>query len=53
MPVCRSLEMQVTKTPKGQWRIAAWWLPDAIYSDTWEEGYWEAIRIRKELEGVG
>lgn len=50
MAVVRSLKMQVSKTSTGKWRIAAPWLEEAIYADTWEAAYWLAV---KELRRVG
>lgn len=50
MAVVRSLKMQVSRAGNGKWRIAAPWLEDAVYADTWEDAYWLAI---KELKRVG
>lgn len=45
--VVRSLDMQVSRTEGGKWRVAAWWLKDSIYADTWEAAYWAAIKELK------
>jgi len=46
MAIVNSLKMQASRTKDGKWRIAAPWLKDAVYADTWEDAYWMAVRAR-------
>jgi len=41
-----SLSMQVERLPDGRWQISAPWLTGVVTGDTWEEAYWEAVKVR-------
>lgn len=49
LELLRSMKMQASKV-NGRWRVAAPWLKDAVYADTWEDAYWMAV---KEARRVG
>lgn len=38
--------MVVTRDELGSWSVLASWLSEPVTASSWEEAYWEALRIR-------